>query len=197
MKGNNICCNIHTIIDLIEYSDYSNIPGSIVLLDIEKAFDCDEHGFLFEVLTRFNFGDNFIQWVKTFNNKRKSYVINNDLISSSINMSRGIFQGCPISPFLFLYAIEVLVIAMMISKGFKWATWKKKSVFWLMIPPVFAGRHEVFSDPFNSLDQFASFSGCKVNMSKSEAIHIGSLTNSDVSHFRIPASSGGPIHLKP
>ena len=37
--GFNIGCNIHTIIDLIEYSDYNNIPGSIVLLDIEKAFD--------------------------------------------------------------------------------------------------------------------------------------------------------------
>ena len=49
MKGRNIGCNIHTIIDLIEYSDYNNIPGSIVLLDIEKAFDSVEHGFLFEV----------------------------------------------------------------------------------------------------------------------------------------------------
>ena len=62
-------------------------------------------------MTRFNLGDNFIQWVKTFYNKRKSYVINNGFISSSINMSRGIFQGCPISPFLFLFAIEVLAIA--------------------------------------------------------------------------------------
>ena len=80
MKGRYIACNIHTIIDLIEYSDYNNIPGSIVLFDIEKVFDSVEHGFLFEVLTRFNLGDNFIQWVKTFYNKRKSYVINNGFI---------------------------------------------------------------------------------------------------------------------
>ena len=67
-KGRNIGCNIHTIIDLIGYSDY--IPGSIVLLDIEKAFDSVEHGFLFEILTRFNLGDDFIQWVKTLKEEK-------------------------------------------------------------------------------------------------------------------------------
>ena len=79
MKGRNIGCNIRTIIDLIEYTDIKDIPGSIVLLDIEKAFDSVEHGFLYEVLSRFNLGDNFIQWVKTFYNCRKSYVINNGI----------------------------------------------------------------------------------------------------------------------
>ena len=34
------------------------------------------------------------------------------------------------------------------------------------------------------MDQFASFSGCKVSMSKSEAIHIDSLRNSDVFPFQ-------------
>ena len=47
MKGRNIGCNIRTVvIDLIEYTDIKDIPGSIVLLDNEKAFDSVEHGFL-------------------------------------------------------------------------------------------------------------------------------------------------------
>ena len=110
------------------------------MLDIEKAFDSVEHGFLFEVLTRFNLGDDFIQWVKTFYNKRKSYVINNGFISSSINMSRGSFHGCPISPFLFLFAIEVLDIAIRSNddiKGIQVDNMEKRSFCWLMIPPVF------------------------------------------------------------
>ena len=48
---------------------------------------------------------------QTFYNCRKSYVINNGFLSKPINMSRGIFQGCPVSPFLFLFAIEILAIA--------------------------------------------------------------------------------------
>ena len=81
MKGRNIGCNIHTIIDLIEYTDIKDIPGSIVLLDIENAFDSVEHGFLYEVLSRLNLGDNFIQWVRTFYNCKKSYVFNNGFLS--------------------------------------------------------------------------------------------------------------------
>ena len=36
MKGRNIGCNIRTIIDLIEYTDIKDIPGSIVLLNIAQ-----------------------------------------------------------------------------------------------------------------------------------------------------------------
>ena len=49
MKGRNIGSNIRTITDLIEYCDSNDIPGSIVLLDIEKAFDSVEHDYLYEV----------------------------------------------------------------------------------------------------------------------------------------------------
>ena len=108
MKRRNIGCNIRTIINFIEYCNGNDIPGSIVLLDIEKAFDSVEHDYLFEVLEAFNLGPNFIQWIKTFYCNRKSYISNNGFLSEGIDMERGIFQGCPISPLLFLCAIEVL-----------------------------------------------------------------------------------------
>ena len=38
MKGRNIGCNVRSIIDLIDYCDANEIPGSIILLDIEKSF---------------------------------------------------------------------------------------------------------------------------------------------------------------
>ena len=69
------------------------------------------HNFLFEVLKRFNFGAGFIKWVRLFYTGRKSYVINNGFLTDEITMQRGIFQGCPISPFLFLFVIEVAALA--------------------------------------------------------------------------------------
>ena len=194
MKGRNIGCNIprniRTIIDLIEYTDIKDIPGSIVLLDIEKAFDhvdSVEHGFLYEVLSRFNLGDNFIQWVKTFYNCRKSYVINNGFLSKPIDMSRGIFQGCPVSPFLFLFATEILAIAVRSNdniKGIKMGnTGKKINLLADDTTCFLQGDLGSFRELFSILDKFTSFSGCTINLSKSEAIHIGSLKGTDFCPF--------------
>ena len=65
IKGRNIGYNIRTIIDLIDYCDVKDIAGSIILSDIEKAFDSVEHDYMFEVLKAFNLGSNFIQslWI--------------------------------------------------------------------------------------------------------------------------------------
>ena len=41
-----------------------------------------------------------------------------------------------------------------------------------------------FQALFNTRDKFASFSGCKINLSESEAIHIGSLKGNDLCPFQ-------------
>ena len=129
MKGRNISSNIRTIIDLIEYTDVMNESGSIVLLDFEKAFDRVEHQYLFWVLNRFNLGMNFPRWIKTFYKDRNSCVLNNGFLSKPVDIRRGIFQGCPISPLLFLLAIEILAIAVRSNsniKGIQIGTTEKK-----------------------------------------------------------------------
>ena len=80
MKGRNISNNIRTIIDVIEYREFRNIKGSIVLLDLEKAFDRVEHEYIFDTLKKFNLGDNF-KVDKTFYSKRSSCVLNNGFMT--------------------------------------------------------------------------------------------------------------------
>ena len=41
LKGRNVGSNIRFILDIIDYTDFNDIPGAILLLDIEKAFDHD------------------------------------------------------------------------------------------------------------------------------------------------------------
>ena len=64
LKGRNIGNNVRLITDIIEYAKLNNIPGAILLLDIQKAFDSVSHNFLFRVLNKFNFGDQFVTWIK-------------------------------------------------------------------------------------------------------------------------------------
>ena len=187
MKGRNIGNNIRTIIDLIDYCDSNDIPGSIVLLDIEKAFDSVEHDYLFQVLEAFNFGSEFIQWVKTFYCNRRSYVSNNGFLTEGISLERGIFQGCPISPLLFLCAVEVLAISIRNNDkiiGIKIGGVEKKISLLADDTTCFLhGDLDSFENLFDTLRDFATFSGCKINMSKSEAIHIGRLKGSAFKPF--------------
>ena len=72
-------------------------PGALLLLDFEKAFDTVSWPFLYKTLDAFNFGDNFIRWIKTIYNKPLSTVTNNGYATSCFEISRDIRQGFPIS----------------------------------------------------------------------------------------------------
>jgi len=125
--------------------------------------------------------------VETFYFNRKSFIINNGFLSEAISVERGIFQGCPISPLLFLCAIEVLAISIRNNdkiRGIEIGDFEKKIS--LLADDTTCFLHvdlESFNNLFHGLNKFAELSGCKVNISKSEAIHIGSLKGSDFKPF--------------
>ena len=99
-------------------------------------------------------------------------------MSKPFKVSRGIFQGCPISPYLFVLAIETLAVAIRDNndiRGIKIGEIEKKvSLFADDTICFLNGDTESFVNLFETLQYFASFSGCRINVSKSEAIFIGS-----------------------
>lgn len=82
-----------------------------VTLDAEKAFDRLEWPYLFKVLTKFGFGEVFINWVKILYEKPKAKILTNGQISSPFSLTRSSRHGCPLFPSLFVLAIKPLVEA--------------------------------------------------------------------------------------
>ena len=66
IKGRSIVENIRTIYDIMKFTDDLNIPGLILLIDFEKAFDSLSLNFLHKALQHLNFGESLRKWVSVF-----------------------------------------------------------------------------------------------------------------------------------
>ena len=77
--------------------DILDIPGYLVTMDIEKAFDSLDHNFLLFALKKFGFGENSIHWINILLNKQQSCVINGGFTTRYFNLEKCARQGDPIS----------------------------------------------------------------------------------------------------
>ena len=65
----------------MDFTVDENIPGLLIFIDFQKAFDSLEWNFLLRCLESFNFGSSLIRRVFTFYKNIQSGVINNGIIS--------------------------------------------------------------------------------------------------------------------
>ena len=110
MKGRYLGESVRLLNGILEYTDNNNIEVILFSADFEKAFDSVDPTFLFATLTKFGFGRDFIQWVKTFSKGGESCVMNNGHLSGYLPLNRGTRQGDPLSAYLFILVLEVMLI---------------------------------------------------------------------------------------
>ena len=106
IKGRYIGEPVRFVQDLINKYDEEKKEGIIMQLDFEKAFDSIEWNFIFEALKKFNFGDQFIEFVRCCYTNIQSCVQNNGFTTKWFELERGVRQGCPLSCLLFILSVE-------------------------------------------------------------------------------------------
>ena len=178
IKNRNIVDNLRLLIDIPTYCKRQKISGILFSIDFEKAFDSLNFSFLIRVLEAFNFGVEFISWVKVLYNGINSCVLNNGYFTEFFNLERGVRQGCPLSPYLFLLSVEVLGYAIRSTeqiKGIKLSDEICKLTQFADDMNCFLGDEASLRKLLILLVKFHRASGLKVNKHKSIAKYIGSL----------------------
>ena len=66
LKGRFIGENIRLVDNIINYASEKNIPGLLLFIDFEKAFDSLEWSFIERSLQYFGFGPSLREWIQTF-----------------------------------------------------------------------------------------------------------------------------------
>ena len=166
-----------------------NEKGILCKLDIEKAYDHIRWDFMLQMLERMGFGPKWIRWINWCISTASFSVLINGSPSGFFRSSRGLRQGDPLSPYLFVIGMEALSCLL------------KRAVEGNFIAGCrFGGRdggeivisHLLYADDTIifcdanveqlmylrwTLMWFEAFSGLKINLHKSEIIPLGRVDN--------------------
>ena len=101
--------------DLFSYAKVNNMPGMLLMIDFEKAFDLVDFRSLETPLELFGFGEYFITWFKIILGYNEGTQFNavtvvKGNISKPFEIRRGCRQGHPISGYLFILLMEILAL---------------------------------------------------------------------------------------
>jgi len=100
-------------------------------------------------------------------------------LSNFFKLQRGVTQGCPLSPYLFILLVEILGKAIRANDSIKGisvnSTEIKISQYADDTTLILNGTQESLSTALDTIDNFGIRSGLRLNDKKTEALPIGSM----------------------
>ena len=124
----------------------------------------------------FGIGKTFISWVTTIYSNATSKVNVNVFFTKGIPLQRGVRQGCPLSPCLYVLIIEILALQLRTNPnivGFQVEGEKIISTHYADDAVIVIKQNQCFKEVDKELKQYSEASGGKINYAKTHGLWLG------------------------
>ncbi|CAI5999030.1 unnamed protein product [Closterium sp. NIES-65] len=108
IPGRSLADAVAVVADAIEAADNDGEDWYLLLVDFQKAYDTVSRDFLFKTLEKLGLPAQFVGWTEGLHRGAGTKMAVNGWIGEKVEMQRGVRQGCPLAPYLFLCALEPL-----------------------------------------------------------------------------------------
>ena len=200
VKGRSIQDNLHLIREVLEGIE-DGTKAALISLDQSKAFDRVDHQFLATVLETAGFKPEFRRWISMMYHNPQAVVQVNGRRSRVFAVERSVRQGCPLSPLLYVLALEPLLRRLrdrttnpaLRGVPFAGPLTARVSAFADDIT-VFVSRRLDIKAVKKAVSEYERIAGAKVNFDKSEGLRLGAWRGSNTlpGPFRW---SDGPVRI--
>ncbi|CAI7778264.1 unnamed protein product [Closterium sp. NIES-54] len=174
IPGRRLTDGVTLVGDIIDTAKNGGEDWYLLLIDFQKTFDSVSRDFIFHVLDRMGFPSRLVTWIRGLHAGTTMRMLVNGWLGAGIEVVSGVRQGCPLAPYLFLCAVEPLVLKVESKQlGLDVASQRLSYMGYADDTNLALQGKEQITEAESILDKFEKQSGLATNKAKSMVLPLG------------------------
>ena len=183
-RKNRACTDqIATLRIIIEQSLEWNSPLFVNFVDYEKAFDSVDRETLWKLMRHYGIPDKLVKLVKATYEGSNCQVFHDGQLSQPFQVQTGVRQGCLLSPFLFILAIDWVMKETNKGKsnGIQWTPWQKlDDLDFADDLALLSHAHIQMQGKTTDLDSVSRSIGLRIHPGKTKVLRMGPVSSNPI-----------------
>jgi hypothetical protein len=164
---------IATLRIILEQSQEFRSPLHITFVDYAKAFDSLDREVLWQLMRHYGIPEKYIHLIRNSYTGMTSRVVHEGQLSESFPVTTGVRQGCLLSPFLFLLAVDWIMKETTKGRrnGIQWTPFKQlEDLDFADDLALLSHSHTQTQEKIGQLDQHSEQTGLRISIKKTKVL---------------------------
>ena len=182
-QGRSCTDHIATLRNIVEQSMEWESPLLITFVDYEKAFDSVDRKILWRLLDHYGIPPKLVNLIKKIYEGTSCKVVHDGKLTDSFQVNTGVRQGCLLSPFLFLLAIDWIMKRSTEQKrtGIQWTLWNHlEDLDFADDVALLAHSHNQMQEKLHTLHKNSVQIGLNINIAKTKVLKCNTINESPI-----------------